>query len=168
MLLVSNDLPGGGWKQRGERTWRTGIETDRDYARRARAIKSITAWRSFENRDASMWVWCEAIPLASEPDAQAALDDVPARMLRNLQAEVEVVASRDVEPPSLPRAQRVWAREQHTSGERGDGLALMLAAAVGSVVGVIACSCFGASWTWDDTAALANRQTARIARSLVR
>lgn len=63
MLLSTDDLPGGGWKQLDQRTWRTGeADPDSDWARRARESTSITAWRSFEHRRHSRWLWCQATP----------------------------------------------------------------------------------------------------------
>ena len=48
-IAEADDLPGSGWRVRDERTWRTGVGGDEAWAGRAREMKSVTAWRSFEN-----------------------------------------------------------------------------------------------------------------------
>jgi hypothetical protein len=166
MLLTARDLPGGGWKQADQRTWRSGeADPDSAWARRARDIRSVTAWRSFENAGTSRWLWCQVTPLASASDAEAALDDLPRRLLKNLRAEVSVVGSRDVDPPALEHSGRVWAHEQETEGPTGRGVTLLVAAAVGRMVTAVAGSSLGAGWTWDSFGIVASLQAERVART---
>lgn len=161
-LLAADDLPGGGWEQRDERTWRTGeAGPETSWAIRARDVGSVTAWRSFERRDGSQGLWCQLTPLASPEDAASALVDLPSRMLANLRADVEVVASRAVAPPVVPGAEHVWAQEQTTLGSRGEGVVRFLAATVGEQLFAV-CAAGDEGWAWPGIIGLAQVQAARI------
>ncbi|MEY9860074.1 hypothetical protein ABH935_005710 [Catenulispora sp. GAS73] len=161
-VVTVDDLPGGGWAVVDERTWRTGVTGPAtEWGKRARAARSITAWRSFElaNRQ---WCWVQVMPLASESDALQAIEVVGDRGLRNQRSQVTVLQERVVEIDPFPGAGRVWAHEQHTSGPVGNGVARMLAAAVGSHVIVVSGS-GSPEWTWDMLLALARRQAGLLA-----
>jgi hypothetical protein len=96
--------------------------------------------------------------LASTGDAEQALRVVPDRMLRNLRAEVTVTMEFDAEPLSLDGASEVWAHEQHTSGPKGDGVALSAAFVVDQSVVATSASAVGDQWRWSDLARVAQRQ----------
>jgi hypothetical protein len=163
MLIEASDLPGDSWRQLDERTWRAGeADPDIGWAQRAKQAGSVTAWRSFEQPAASRWLWIQMSPLASPDDADAALDDVPGRMLKNHRAEVEVVSEQEISPPSVPHASRVWAYTQETRGRRGSGEALYLATRVDDVLAVTAASGQDGGWSWPDVIAIATLQCTRI------
>jgi len=162
----SHDLPGT-WQVAGERTWLTGwLGPPTPWGRRARAAGSVTAWRCFR-ADSGRWAWVQVTPMTSERDARRALGDVGGRMLANPRAEVRVLSEHDVELAPFAGASAVWAREQRTRpvAKRGDdGVSLLLAAAVGPDVTVLALSGTPA-WDWGSASDLAARQAARLAGS---
>jgi hypothetical protein len=165
VLLSAGDLPDGPWTQQDERTWRTGeASSDTAWASRAREIDSITAWRSFEDRDVSQWLWCQLTPLASPDDAALALLDLPSRMLANLRADIEVIGGTDVAPPAVPGAGRIWAHEQTTAGPRGGGMVRYLAGTVGEYLFVVCASGAPDGLSWSTVAEVAHAQSARIPR----
>lgn len=144
MLLVPGDL-GAGWRQVADRSWRSGIGRS-EAAQRARAARSVTVWRSFRTTDRSGWLWCQVTPLGSEQDASEAMTRLGERYVRNVRAEVALRSERQLEPPHVPGADEVWAREQRTTGRAGEGASLLLGVRVGVVVGVVALSGRAASW----------------------
>ena len=161
-VVSEYDLPGSGWRVIDERTWRTGVcGRATDWGRRARAIGSVTAWRSFD-LEAQRWCWVQVVPLASEPDALAAVEGVGDRTLGNLRSEVTVISEQDVEISLFPGAGSVWAREQHTSGPTGAGVAKTLAAATGLHL-IVVCASGSPEWEWDAVTGLARRQAALLA-----
>lgn len=163
VLPSASDLPNGRWRQQDERTWRTGeAGSDTAWATRARDIGSMTAWRSFEDRDSSRWLWCQLTPFATADDAALALLELPSRMLANLRADVEVVGGSDVVPPAVPGAEHIWAHEQTTAGPRGGGLVRYLAATVGEHLFVVCASGAPDGLSWSSVAELARAQAARI------
>jgi hypothetical protein len=87
---------------------------------------------------------------------------VPERLLRNLGARVSLVFERDVEPPALTGTVAAWAREQHTTGRRGPGIALLLGFVTGSTTVVLAASGSQQPWDWPAVQAVAERQVARL------
>lgn len=161
-VVTADDLPGDGWSVLDERTWRTGFSGPAtEWGRRARAARSVTAWRSFQGASAKQSCWVQVMPLASEADALDSLDGVWDRMLRNLRATVRVVQEQDMEMGALPWAGKVRAREQRTAGRvngpDGEGVARMLAAACGTRV-IIVASSGTPEWTWEQVTAVAARQ----------
>jgi len=163
MLLGPDDLPGEGWKRVDERTWRTGeADPGAGWAQRAREGASISGWRSFKQPGSSRWIWCQATPLASAEDVATAMTDLLSRLLRNLGADVEVIAEREVDAPAVPGAGRLWAHEQGTTGPRGDGLALYLAAQVGRGLSIVCAFGGEGSWDWPTLAGIASVQVRRV------
>jgi hypothetical protein len=161
-VVTADDLPGGRWTVRDERTWRTGVSGPAtEWGKRARAVGSVTAWRSFHDDSAQRWCWVQVAPLASEQDALSALDGVFDRGLRNLRARVTLLREHDVDIEPFPGASRVWAHEQHTSGPTGEGVAKMLVAAAGACLIVVSASGFP-GWEWDSVVVVARRQAALL------
>jgi hypothetical protein len=163
-LLTGEDLPGA-WRTLDERVWLTGHGGPAtEWGRRARDAGSVTAWRSFHD-GAGRWAWVQVVPLASTADAASALAEVAQRFLANPRTEVRVVLEQDVPLEPFAGAAAVWAHEQHTrplAKPGPDGVSLLLAAAAGRHVVVLALS-GTPSWDWDAAAALAARQAARLA-----
>lgn len=148
-VVAVDALPGTGWRMLDQRAWKTGQSgASEPWARRAREARLLTAWRSFEQSVPNRWLWIQVTPLASELDADAALEAVPSRLLANLRAEVKVTSGEDVESLVLRRQRNGWAHEQRTTGPRGSGLALYAAFVVGSTLTAVAASGGTGSWDW--------------------
>ena len=164
MLLALDDLPAG-WEVRDQRRWRTG-QAPTPWSQRARQLGGVTAWRSFESTADERWLWTEAIPLASESDANDALDEVWAHTLKNLRAKVRLVGER--EGPvldGLGSANRTL--EQTTEGPAGQGIVRL---AAWGHRGVLSALCAGAKRdpiTWSELAVLASKQNRRIDSTLL-
>lgn len=166
LLLSMGDIPGERWRQIDQRLWRAGEGVDADWARLARRSKSLTGWRSFEQRGNRRWIWTQASIPPTREAAQSAIADTPKRMLTNLRSEVAVRQGVEMDPPPILGAGEVWAREDRTSGPHGAGLAKYLVWTVRNVISAAAWSGFGDAWTWDSVADLAAVQTSRITDAL--
>jgi hypothetical protein len=163
MLPDASDL-GDGWKVFREQTWRTGrMGRALDWGVRAREMRSVTAYRSFEQTGASRSLWAEVMPLATDADAAAALTDLPTRFIRNPRAEVSVTGEQSVLDVAVPGTLSTWAYEQTVSGKVGNGVSRYLAGAVGSVIFIVAASGLGDGWPWDEVVSIANLVVSRIA-----
>jgi hypothetical protein len=158
-LLEADDLPGDGWRRRDQRSWRTGDVADpRPWQAAARAAGSITVWRSFSA--GPRWLWVQWAPLLTPTDAALAMAHAaqPGAGLRNLRAEVQVSARRDLDPPpGVAGAGLVTATEEETTGASS---VLTLRCVAGSSVVVICAS--GPGWSWPEVVAVAERQLARL------
>lgn len=163
LLIEPPELPGAGWFVIDERTWRTG-QTDNPSAAatRARNAGSISAWRSFEQKSHSRWLWVQITPTVSEADAQQLVRDMPNRFLKNSRAEVVVKAERTVKDRAIPGAQNVWCYEQDTTSKKGDSVAKYVAGTVGVVVFVLAASVMTDGWAWDEVIGVAATQARRL------
>jgi hypothetical protein len=159
-LLSGSDLPDGPWRERDQRTWRTGeVGPASAWGERARQVGSVTGWRSFSHETAPRHAWMQVIPMASEEDAGAALAEIGERALANLRSRVRLVSQRDVPVEPFAGASAVWAREQHTEGRDGPGVVLMLAGAVSHRL-VIVCVSGSPVWDWQSASKLAALQAA--------
>ena len=166
MLPDASDLVSEGWKRVDERSWRTGrTGTPSEWGLRARELKSITAWRSFEQKAASKWLWTEVVPLSSADDAGLALRDVPIGFLKNLRAEVTLTDEHTVDGVTVPGSQATWAYEQETSGPRGLGMARYLGGTVGPILFLVAGSGLAEAWTWDDLVSVAETLVLKISQA---
>jgi hypothetical protein len=163
MLPDLSDLVGDGWKVLAELRWRTGrMGNVSDWGVRARRIRSVTAYRSFEQTGASRWLWAEVMPLATDADSAAALTDLPSRFLRNPRAKRTITGERSVLDVTVPGTLSTWAYEQATTGTIGNGVSRYLGGAVGSVVFLVAASGTGDGWPWDEVVSIANVVVRRI------
>jgi hypothetical protein len=159
MLLDVADLPPG-WKVLDQRRWRTG-QTAVDWSRRAKQLGGVTAWRSFESPAEARWLWVQAVPLASESDVEAALEEVWTRTLRNLRTKVRLVDER--EGPQLNgvgSANRTI--EQSTEGPFGSGVVRLAAWGHRGVLSVLCASAKRDTAPWSDLETLASMQNRKI------
>jgi hypothetical protein len=167
MLLTPADLPGEGWRVLDERVWRTsGGKPVGD--ERPRASRTITVWRSFEQPPQQRWLWTQATPFTSTDETVRRLATVPERLMRNLRADVRLTATVEPEPPKIPNVQHAWAREDATTGPRGEEIAFYVAWVYGDVISMLACAGSRDSWQWTDAASLATLQTERISQLIGR
>ena len=160
MLVTEAEIPGEGWTVIDQRTWRTGVTTpSAAWVARARAVGSITGWRSFQSRNRYLWV--QMVPTDSAEDAVEVLHALPGRGLRNRRAQVRVEAEREVTPPAIEGADHTWAQEQDTAGHPLAGVTRMLAWTIGNRIFCMAAS-GQPDWAWDELAVIATRQNSRI------
>lgn len=161
-LLSVGDLPGAGWKVIDQRTWRTGVGGRSAWQASARAVGSITAWRSFEQANASRYLWVQVTPLASPSDAAEALAALEDKSMANLRFRGAPGERRTV---SLSlRSGQATGVEQDTSLPSGPSTTLMLPVIDGATLVLVCASATGADpWHWPDVVALAEAQSARLA-----
>ena len=161
-LLHASDLPDGPWQMTDERTWLTGVAGSATaWGERARQAGSVTGWRSFRHETAPRWAWVQVVPLMSADDADAALSVIGERALANLRSKAQVTNERDVPIEPFAGASAVWGREQHTAGQDGPGIVLMLAGAVSHWL-VILCVAGSPAWQWSSASELAALQAQRL------
>lgn len=162
-LLSADDLPGGGWRRVGQRTWRTGASASTPWGDRAREAGSVTAWRSFRDH-AGRGVWVQVIPLASASDALGALGEVGALALHN--PLTTIVDESDIDMGPFAGASAVWAHEFHSTGPGSGGATRILAGAVEENVVVV--TAIGQSWDWPSVSDLATLQAQRLSGEATR
>ena len=103
----------------------------------------------------------QATPLADEQDAEAARNAFWSRTLRNLAAQVKVIATQDGPAVNLPGS-TVQTVEQLTKGPAGQGAARYLVWSHGRLVSALCGSAFGQPWPWESLEELARKQNQRI------
>lgn len=110
LLPLASDLPGRGWQQVGERTWKTArFRSDSDWVRRAGRINSTTGTRWFTNPQLHCKVTLSVYPLLSDEDARAAVHEGPSLRSGLAKSLGEERIAGDVAIPSSPAT---WASEQ--------------------------------------------------------
>jgi hypothetical protein len=124
MLLDLNDLPDG-WKVLDQRRWRTGL-TSAPWALRVKRVGGVTAWRSFQSGVGVEALWVQASPLASESDIDDALAEIWSRTVRNLRANVRLVAEKEA-PRLSALGSATRTLEQTTEGPLGRGMSRYVA-----------------------------------------
>jgi hypothetical protein len=159
LLLRADDLPGAGWQQEDQRSWRTGaVAAAERWQQAARATGSVTVRRSFA--DGARWLWVQCTPLACPVDGTEALLAASSSGARtpDPRADVRVVGRADlVPPPVVSGAERVTATQETTTGP---GIVLTLRCLAGAHLVVLGAS--GAGWTWPALVAVAERQLGRL------
>ena len=160
-LLSVGELPGAGWKVIDQRTWRTGLGGRSAWQANARAVGSLTAWRSFEQANASRYLWVQVTPLASPADAEQALADLEEHALANPRFGDVVGERRTV---SLPLHDVVATGvEQDIIAASGTSTTLTIPVVNGATLAVLCASGSGSGgWAWPDVVALAEAQYARL------
>lgn len=136
------------WRRLDQRTWRTGaVAKPQPWQAAARALGSVTAWRSFQAGPQPQWLWLQWAPMASTAGAAEALAAVedPAFSVRNLRAKIETVERRTLQPPpAVSGADRVTATEEHTTGP---DLVLTLRCIAGRHLVLLCASGEGSDWS---------------------
>ena len=169
-LLDAEDLDGNTllemaqpqrWRRLDQRTWRTGaVAEPQAWQAAARAVGSVTAWRSLGAGPEPQWLWLQWSPLASADGAGQALvaAEDAAFQLGNLGARVETVELRAPQPPPVVAgADRVTATQEHTTGPDP---VLTLRCVAGRHLVLLCAS--GAGWDWPALVALAELQLRRL------
>jgi hypothetical protein len=150
-----------------ERSWATGVSGDAtDEILRAKQMKSITAWRSFEQEAPNRWLWAEVIPFSSVEGAENAAFTVGEQLFSNARAKSKLVSEHLVDCEHLKIPEMKWDFEQATSSSMGPGMAIYLSGAVNSMAFVIGASGLEASWTFEELARIFNIQARKIADSV--
>jgi hypothetical protein len=161
-LLPAGELPGAGWTVIDQRTWRTGVGGRSSWQASARAVGSITAWRSFEQADAHRYLWIQVTPLAGPSDAGQALADLVERSLANPRF-VGAVGERRTVRLSLQAGAGMGVEQDVITGS-GASTTLTLPLVTGATVAIVCASGSGSGgWQWPEVVALAEAQSARLA-----
>ena len=142
MLLDPTELPDSGWTVLRERSWRVGMRVaPTDEGKRARQAGNVTAWRSYEQKGASRWLWTQVAPMISVQDAASYVPKMRSQLVADPRAKRVPVARqtvKDSEVPGLDLASVVegdvhrptWFRTRldcdRASGERCTGGAVLL------------------------------------------
>jgi hypothetical protein len=162
-LIEANDIPGGGWVRKAQRSWRTGtVGTPSEEATRAAAVGSITAWKAFEQRSESRWAWLEVIPFVSSQDAASALPHLMDKSIANPSVRIEHESP--VDDVALPPELAARAYEQQTDGPAGPGNVKYMFAQVGKYALIVNCSAsVKNAWQWSEVATIGTLQRAKLA-----
>ncbi len=161
LLLERQELPCSRWKQLDQRTWRYGFDAKtNEISARARSIKSIAAWRSFQGD--RNWLWIQLIPFASSEDAKQAMPRALDTTLSNLRAKVKLVSQHLVDLETEVDLNFPTFTEQKSVNAKGeDASAKYVSATVGKFGFIISGSSFH-NQTWDQVLEIAVLQSNKI------
>jgi hypothetical protein len=164
MLVEPTDLPGGGWRTIGERSFRIGFRIGAsEVARSARHTGAFASSRYFEQAPAmSRYCWLEVMPYASAADAKSVLPDLETSIVRDPRTEATGVGRR-IEPQEAPEvADYPFVYETPISGRNGPSTPRMVGGIVAHVVFVVSCSEAGPGWSWSEVAPVGAAQALKI------
>lgn len=157
-LLNVDDFQDPGWRQIGERTWRTGLMGKEEWSVRARSMGSISCWRSFARTEpgSHRWLYCQSSPFASADDAGSALEDLPNSFvrLRHSGVNARLLSERWTEVPQEAGVERQLARITEGESSHGLGEARLLAGSVNSSLCFVIGSGVPGLWTWEELGGL--------------
>jgi hypothetical protein len=159
-LFTVEDLPGSGWRQVEERTWRTGPRST-EWGARASAAGSISSWRRFSSRDPdrTLSIVCQVSPLVSTEEAAAAVAESPKLLLlfRHSGVNPKVLSEREEDVPTAAGIDRQRAFVFETDSAKGLGASRFLIGSSGPSVCLVNCAGRPDVWTWEEIATLLTR-----------
>jgi hypothetical protein len=164
VLLDSDELPGGGWTLKVQRTWRNGVLLGRrssQIGRRAYHAGTFIAIRSFEQEFPSRWLMIEVVPAASAVDAEMVLPELQEFIAPSLGSALTIseYQVRDVEVPGIINP---WTYEAITAGIHGPNYFRYIAGRVRNVVFLVGCAGHGDLWSWLELAEIAKCQHDKV------
>jgi hypothetical protein len=166
MLLDRPELPGAGqWAIVTERTWRTGtIGASTDVGRRARRAGTFTALRRFRQDSPYRGLFVQALPFASQEDAESMVPRL--RGLAMSYPSAIVVEEHALEGHLVPEVANPSVYEVSVVRKQQSSSQKLIAGSVAHVAFVVSGSGFGQGWLWDDVTEVAMLQSLKIRRAL--
>jgi hypothetical protein len=125
-----------------------------------------TAWRSYDQRDASRWLQVRVVPLISEADAASYVHKLPDLLVFDPRANSVPSEMRVIEGLAVPGLDLASGREVSSIDKRGPGTAWSVTGHVGPVALIAQCACYNDAWTLDAASSVFAHQAAKI-RSVV-
>ena len=164
MLLEQSDLPGNGWRLKGELAWRTGaFGRSSEIWRRARSEGSFTVVRHYEQLAAEKWLMIRVAPTASIQDA---IDVVPIQLslsMPNPKVTVEVTSEGLVTDAPMSDISHPWVYERLTEGSpEGPTSSRFVSFHVDHVAILMEFPGLRDAWSWDEIAEIAGKQAASV------
>ena len=130
---------------------------------RARSARYFTAWRSLQNQSAQSWYWTQVTPFVSDGDAELAFsENNPPRLMRNLRAEVDHIAVREVEGCVVRDADDQRCIEQDTTAKPELSLVKLVLGRVGRRMFAISLSGTAGHLQWPDVGEIASVQARKL------
>ena len=174
LALALSDLPGAGWAQVGERSWRVGATFPREKdeaVRRAHHAGLYTAARFFMKDGLELGFSSQVAEYTSLEDAASRVPLLPAQMLHNHGRTR--LRERVFEEESIPGVSPSIVFEQFSTDRDGAGFGQYAGGSAGGALFVVACTTiqFGRHdepderWSWPDLLALAELQAEKIRRA---
>jgi len=172
MTLSLADLPGRGWTQVGEKSWRVGSTIPReksDATRRAHQARLYSATRYFAKDGLEWGFWSQVAEYVSREDAASKVSSLPAQILSSHGRTLRTQTMLDWRVPGV---EGPLVFEQSSAGKDGSFLGQYAGGLVGNVVFVVACTTtqFGRRdepterWPWPELIDVASLQAKKIAR----
>jgi hypothetical protein len=173
MALSLSDLPGAGWRQVGEKSWRIGstFPRDRDEAtRRAHQAGLYTAARFFMKNEIELGFSAQVSAYASSEDAASRVSALPALTLNNHGRTL--MSERTFEDRMIPGVSRSKVFEQFSSDREGSGFGQYAGGCQGNILFIVSCTTiqYGRRdepeerWSWSELVALAQLQADKVRR----
>ena len=163
MLLDPNELPGGEWSLKGERSWRIGKVGQRDAASlRAKSSGAFTAIRSMEQPSTSKWVIVKVSPMVSPEDALLVPPDSDITLFTAPKSSAIMAGERYVDIPIDLGLSNAKAFELTASESNRVATYRIVTGTVDRVIASICCSGWGDGWTWQEIRAITAAQDQKI------
>ncbi len=162
MLLAPSDLPGTGWRQLGEGSWRMGMSRRfGSISRRARKSGSCTALRRYRQEDPPRGVFIQIGPWASAEDARTVAGQARSAggMTWTGVTRLDERQVNDVDVPDLDDS-LVW---EHRN-QRGDflGYQRFISGRVENVVLMVSGTSQDPGMAWDDLVSIVTSQAEKL------
>jgi hypothetical protein len=152
LLLDMSYFGGSGWTVFDERAWRTrGYSQE---AHRANRRSSVSATRSFENRDEERAAIIQIIPYASMTDAIEAMPRMHSVLIPNPKAKAEVVYEEKILELPFKTSGISMGYERHFKSQKGDGVSRFIYGSKGHIVFGVLCSRRAEPWLWEEIESL--------------
>jgi hypothetical protein len=167
MVLERDEIPGGNWWLKRNRSWRVGMFSRSDpVSRRAFEAGTFVSMRIFERVRSKQNLLLEIIPTASIGDAELMLSDMENRLERRPSDARKVLGTRVIRNHEVPGVANAWVYERETRGNKGSIVGRYIAGNVRHVVFLVETMGFVEPWPWTEVNAVAALQKGKVERTL--
>jgi hypothetical protein len=163
MLLAPDELAGSGWNIRTERSWRVGMDDQRDPASlRARRSGAFTAIRIFEQEGSSSWVIVKVIPMVSSEDALLVPPESNITLMTGPKSNVVIDTERSIDLDLDLGLGNMKATELTASESPKVANYKFVVGTVDHVRAAICCSGLDEGWSWPEIQTITTVQVGKI------
>ena len=173
LALALSDLPGAGWAQVGEKSWRIGATFPREKdeaVRRAHHAGLYTGARFFKKGGLELGFSSQVAEYTSAEDAASRVRTLPAQTLKSHGRTV--ITQRIFEDEEVPGVDHSIVFEQFSAGMDGSGFGQYAGGCESNVLFLVACTTIeyglreepSSRWPWSELLALAALQSDKVRR----
>jgi hypothetical protein len=167
LLLDQTDLPESEWINNGEFAWknRTSGRSGKSVLHNKKA-GGFKAYRSFKLRTSHKGLWVEAMPFASDLDAERAIPLVHQYSKKGRFSGVTITEEKVVADRRIQGVSKTWISEAKTTGKNGTGSAWYIVGSVDQILFIVSCSGVGDDWSWEEVVSIVVLQAEKIRSGL--